>query len=270
MDENYIVPVYVLLDEGLRALNYQDHPQAKVHGAEILLVAVVAAKYFQSQHERALAICIQSGAIRRLSVSRYNRRLHQLADWLPALIQLLGELFAQGEIFIIDSFPLPVCKRVRAWRNRKVRGRAYCGYCAAKKEKFFGWRLHLICDARGIPVSFDVLPAAYADLTPIHELSFALPPASRLLGDKAYLAQADAATILAETGVVLVAARRKNMPPLPWADDWDLRHYRRRIETTYAQLAAMGLQRLHVRTQAGFDLKVCAGLLALAFVNFLY
>lgn len=26
---------------------------------------------------------------------------------------------------------------------RKVRGAEYCGYSAAKKEKVFGWRLHL-------------------------------------------------------------------------------------------------------------------------------
>ena len=41
---------------------------------------------------------------------------------------------------MIDSLPVPVCRRVHARRCRKVRGRAYCGYGAAKKEKFLGWR----------------------------------------------------------------------------------------------------------------------------------
>jgi hypothetical protein len=54
------------------------------------------------------------------------------------MLVLLGELFAKGEVFIIDSLPLPVVKRVRARRCKKVRGKAFCGYCAAKKEKFFG------------------------------------------------------------------------------------------------------------------------------------
>jgi len=53
----------------------------------------------------------------------------------------------------------------RARRCRKVRGKAYCGYCAAKREKFFGWRLHLIRSTDGIPVAFDLLPAAQQDLT---------------------------------------------------------------------------------------------------------
>jgi hypothetical protein len=34
-------------------------------------------------------------------------------------------------------------------------GRAFCGYCAAKHEKFFGWRLHLVCTAEGIPVALE-------------------------------------------------------------------------------------------------------------------
>jgi len=98
-------------------------------------------------------------------------------------------------------------RRVRAWRCRKVRGRAYCGYCAAKKEPFFGWRLHLVCTTGGVPVAYALLPASQHDLTPIHELLYRLPA------------------------------------------------------------EAMGLQRLRARTNAGFDLKVHASVLALACTN---
>jgi len=73
----------------------------------------------------------------------------------------LGEALAGGAIFIIDSMPLPVCRRARAWRCKKVRGAEYCGYCAAKRETFFGWRLHLVITPDGIPASFDLLPASF-------------------------------------------------------------------------------------------------------------
>ncbi len=72
---------------------------------------------------------------------------------------LIGELFNQLDVFIIDAMPIPACKRVRRQRCRKVQGRAYEGYCAAKQEYFFGWHLHLVCDANGIPISFELLPA---------------------------------------------------------------------------------------------------------------
>jgi hypothetical protein len=232
-------------------------------------VAIVAAKYFQNHHERALCVLVRMGDIPALSVSRFNRRLHALSDWLYGIAVLLGELFTEDEIYLIDSMPMPVCKRVRARRCKKVRGKEYCGYCAAKKEKFFGWRLHLICTHDGIPVSFDLLPAALHDLTPIHELTFPLPLGATVFGDKGYIAATDAQTILAQTGVRLVSVRRKNMAPNTWADDYDLRLYRKRIETLYSQLEAMGIQRLHARTNSGFELKSWASLIALAFTNIL-
>ena len=267
MNDTYIVTVYSVIDDLLKLHGYKDDVRSKVSAAEVLTVAVLAAKYFRNHHERALYILAKLGDIPHLSVSRFNRRLHALSDWLHGIVTLLGELFAQGEVFIIDSMPMPVCKRIRAWRCKKVRGKAYCGYCAAKREKFFGWRLHLICTAGGIPVAFDLLPAAEHDLTPIHELTVGLPAGASVLGDKGYISAPDARTILEETGVRLVSVRRKNMTPNRWADDFDLRLYRKRIETLYSQMEAMGVQHLHARTNLGFDLKAWATLLALAFTN---
>lgn len=267
MNDTYIVTAYSVIEDLLKAYGYQDDPRATVSAAEVLIVAVVAAKYFQNHHERALCILVKLGDIPPLSVSRFNRRLHALRDWLSGIVSLLGELFATGAAFIIDSMPLPVCKRVRARRCKKVRGKPYCGYCAAKREKFFGWRLHLICTADGVPVSFEMLPASEHDLTPIHELTVNLPAGASVFGDKGYISADDARTIFEETGVRLVSIRRHNMAPNTWADDFDLRLYRKRIETVYSQMEAMGIQRLHARTNFGFDLKAWATLLALAFTN---
>ena len=88
-----------------------------------------------------------------------------------------------------------------------------------------------------------------------------------MFGDKSYISADDARTIFEETSVRLVSIRRENMTPNTWADDFDLRLYRRRIETVYSQLEAMGIQRLHARTNSGIDLKAWASLIALAFTN---
>lgn len=94
-----------------------------------------------------------------------------------------------------------------------MRGKAYCGYCAAKREAFFGWRLHLVCTPTGVPVAFELLPGGLHDLTPIHELTYGLPEGAAAYTDKAYNAAADEATILADTGVRLVPTRKANMRP---------------------------------------------------------
>src|SRR5260221_2729899 len=159
MNDRYIVTTYVVIDDVLKAYGFADDRRAVGSAAEILTVGVIAAKYFQNHHERALCVMTRLGYVHSLSVSRFNRRLHALRDWLHGIVGVLTEMFAQGEAFIIDSMPLPVCKRARASRCKKVRGKAFCGYCAAKKEKIFGWRLHPIFPPQGIPVRFDMLPA---------------------------------------------------------------------------------------------------------------
>src|SRR5215210_4445175 len=256
MNATWIVTVFEVIDTTMLNLDHHSHVLTKVPDSEVLTVAVVAAKYFQNHHERALAMLqalhYLSGP---LSASRFNRRLHALADWLLFLAETLGEVLTRGEVFVIDSLPVPVCRRVRAWRCRKVRGRIYCGYCAAKDEKFFGWRLHLVCTPNGEPVRFTLLPASLHDLTPLHELADALPPDAKLFADKAYISADDAQAILAASGVRLIAQPRENMQPLDWWDEFDLRLYRHTIETVNSQLEKMGIERLYARTIAGFLLK---------------
>jgi hypothetical protein len=268
MNDIVIVTIYSIIDEVMQKLEHKSHVLAKVSDAEILTVAVVAACYFRNHQERTLYVMIGMGYLsHHISISRFNRRIHALSDWLGLIVEQLGNVFAGGESFILDSMPLPVCKRARARRCRKVRGRDYCGWCAAKREKFFGWRLHLLCTPDGLPVSFAMLPAAYHDLTPVHELTAYLPEGAAVYTDKAYLSAPDQASILALTGVRLIAKPRHNMQPLSWADDFDLRLYRHSIETRNSQLENMGILSLHARTNAGFEIKLCASVLALACIN---
>jgi len=98
--------------------------------------------------------------------------------------------------------PVPVCRRARG--GSAGRGRAFWGKCAAKRERFFGWRPHLVFTTSSVPVAFDLVPDGLHDLTPVHEPCYGLPAGATVYGDKGYNAGADEATMLAETGVRLV------------------------------------------------------------------
>ena len=167
MDATWIITAFVVIDTLMERLEHRSDVRSQVPDSEIITIAVVSAKYFGSNHERTVQVMRGCGYVSgRISVSRFNRRLHALAEWMAFIPTTLGEMFSHGEVFVIDSLPLPVCRRVRACRCGKVRGRTYCGKCAANKEKFFGWRLHLVCTPEGIPVRFAMLPASFHDLTP--------------------------------------------------------------------------------------------------------
>jgi len=267
MNDTYIVTVYVVLDDLLQVLHYQDDKRAALSAAEILTVAVVAAKFFQNHHERALYLLVQLGYLRAFSVSRFNRRLHALSEWLWQIAELVGEVLAKGQVYMVDTLPIPVCKRVRAKRCRKVQGKAFAGYCAAKQEHYFGWQLHLVCDAAGVPVAFELLPAAWDELVPIQELLAALPEGSQVVADKGYISQKDEILAHVYGGVRLIPTYRRNMRGNSPEDARLIRQHRSMIETVNSQLEKMGLQRLHVRTNTGVALKVLASLIALAFTN---
>jgi hypothetical protein len=147
----------VVVEDVLNLRGYEDDSRAQVKAAEILTVAILAGKYFENHQARALGVLIGMGYIRRISESRFNRRLHQLGAVLEAVVQIVSDLL-RG-VYVIDAMSVAVCKRVRAKRCRKLQGRDFYGYCASKEEHFFGWHLHLVCDAQGAPVAFDLLPA---------------------------------------------------------------------------------------------------------------
>src|SRR4051812_4457472 len=114
MNDKVIVTIYSIIDDVMKTLEHESHVLAKVSDAEILTVAVVAACYFRNHQERTLCVMIGMGYLsQRISISRFNRRVHALSDWLGLIMEQLGQVFAQGESFILDSMPLPVCKRVR-------------------------------------------------------------------------------------------------------------------------------------------------------------
>lgn len=121
MNEEVIITALVMLDDVMRELGHESHRLSRVSDGEVLLIGVVAALYFRNHHERALCVMQGMGYVTgKLSVSRFNRRLHGLSDWLRLIAEQLMSLFTEGQAFILDSMPLPVCKRVRARRCRKV------------------------------------------------------------------------------------------------------------------------------------------------------
>ncbi len=91
-----------------------------------------------------------------------------------------GDVFAHGQAticdVIIDRRLVPVCKRVRARRCRTIRERDDGGRGPAKREKFFSWRLHLVCTPDGLPFAFTLLRGSYHD--PSMNLTVELPDGS--------------------------------------------------------------------------------------------
>jgi len=129
------------------------------------------------------------------------------------LLELLSDMLSTSTIYIVDGMPIPFCRRARATRCTKVHGAQYDRTGHAKNERYFGWKLHLICDSAGIPARFVLCPACPYDTTAVDDLTCTLPFGSVLLGDRGYVSEPLRHQLDARYGVTMIAMHCANMTP---------------------------------------------------------
>lgn len=111
--------------------------------------------------------------------------------------------------FIIDSFPLAVCKfaRARYCKSFPSYGADY-GKCSSKKETYFGYKVHALITLEGYIVAFEITPASTDDREGLRDM---VENQSDLviLGDKGYVGE-NLAPEMKEQGICLMALKRSN------------------------------------------------------------
>lgn len=270
--DTQIVFVYCLCDDLLKALQHWEDPQCRVSDAEILTTALVAALYFGGHFKRARELLHEQGYLPRpLSASRFTRRVHRCAHLLMPLFHVLAGLGYQlnlESVYIIDSFPLPVCDNIRIRRCRRYQGDAWRGYQASKRRYFYGLKIHLLVTAQGQPVEFFLTPGADSDAKALKQYAFDLPENATITGDKAYN-DYGYEDLLQDVGLHLVPLRKKNSKrPLDPAVHYLMSTARHAVETTGSLIERLLPKHIHAVTAAGFELKVGLFILACS-LNFI-
>lgn len=134
-----IITIYCLCEEYLAAIRYRDDRQATLSTAEVMTVALVAARFFKGCLESSRQFLVEQSYMRQmLSKSRLNRRLHAIPEglWL-GLFALLAESAKRlnpDQAYVVDSLPVPVCDNIRISRCRLYQDEAYRGYIASKRR----------------------------------------------------------------------------------------------------------------------------------------
>ena len=169
----------------------------------------------------------------------------------------------------MDTFPVPVCRNIRIKRCKIYKNtKTHRGYCASKKEYFYGLKVCLIVTEAGQPVEFCLVPGAVADIRALRSMDLNLPDGSTLIADGGFLDTAFERELQAEADVELIAARRKNMKEqLEPCLAYICRTVRKRVETTFSQLTERMARSIHAVTPQGFELKTCLTILAFSLVG---
>lgn len=270
--DTQIIVVFCLCADMLKALHHQEDKQRQMSDAEIMTTALVAMLYFKGNFCLSSRFLYEGRYIpRMLSRSRFNRRLHAIADLFLTLFLQLGEQWKAlnaNSIYVIDSFPIAVCDNYRIRRSRIYQGEDWRGYIPSKKRYFYGVRIHILVIEKGEPVEFFLAPGAMNDTSALALYNFDLPESSLITGDKAYN-DYTIEDLMKQTGVILLPMRKKNsLRPLPPFVFYFQSTIRKIIETTGSLIERLLPKSIHAVTAQGFELKVALFVVACS-INFL-
>ena len=82
--------------------------------------------------------------------------------WVKEKIQvaLSKDSSKDQDLYLFDGFPIPLCHIKRYQRSRNpLKTEGAVGYCAAKDEKYFGFKGHLLVTQKGVAHSMTIAAA---------------------------------------------------------------------------------------------------------------
>lgn len=273
--------VYAMIDEYLKESKQHCQKRASAVGlpvkltdCEIIFVFITACLEHGGNCTKALAALKRHGLIKQtLDKSQFNRRLHALSSLIFEILCMFSHLAkADNSSFAIDSFPVPVCKNIRIQSCRLLKGKAYHGYNASKREYFYGYKVHLITAADGRIVEFEFSPGACDDRMAFGLLGFDLSAGSEVFADKIYNCYQAEEDLKEEAHIHFQPIRKANSRK---ADNTYLlnrlkQRQRRHIETDISVLENLFPRKIHAVTANGFLLKLLGFMIAHHFCFYLY
>jgi hypothetical protein len=183
----------------------------------------------------------------RSNFIRQAANLHAIKRMLQG--HLAADLGAfEDRLHIIDGLPIPICKFSRAHFSRIFKGQAAYGYCATKKERYYGFKGHLVISSIGVITAATFTAANVDERDVCPELVERIK--GLLLGDKG-LIRPELQAFLSLKELYLQTPLRNNMEEtrsqafLGW-----MKGTRRLIETVIGQLA----DRFHIERIRARDL----------------
>ena len=208
--------------------------------SDLELVALnITAEYMSINSELQLFRCI-SGTVLDGKIERsvYNKRKRKLLPYIEKIRETLSNKFSDfTDVFIVDSTPIEICKISRANRS------AICttdeikpsfGYCAAQKSRYFGYKLHAVCDKNGIFHSFDFSPANVHDVNYLNDIKENFQNCL-LIGDRGYISKEIQMDLFNYSRINLSVPMRKNQHDFVEFSRMKSK-IRKRIETNISQL----------------------------------
>lgn len=174
----------------------------------------------------------------RIERTVYNKRKRTLFSFIEKIRETLSSKFSEfTDVFVVDSAPIEICKISRANRSAicsTAEIKPAFGYCASQKTRYFGFKLHAVCDKNGIFHSFDFTPANIHDVNYLNDIRENFQNCL-LIGDRGYISKELQLDLFNYSNIELSVPMRKNQHDfVPFSKTRS--KIRKRIETNISQL----------------------------------
>jgi hypothetical protein len=217
--ETLIITIFVLVDdwyqiEGQALKRVSPGAKPEMSDSEILTLALVM-DYLPFPGETQFIGFIRANYgdwfPQLLDQSQFNRRLRKLGRMLEMLRRKWVKQLGVGslESCVIDTKPIPIMGYRRSKKQSDFYGSADYGYCAARKMKYFGYKLVMLSTLEGIPIAYDLV-AANTDERQAVEAVLELVQGCDIYGDKGFIGQDWQEEIISSTGNRIWTIQRCN------------------------------------------------------------
>jgi len=242
-----------------------------------MLTLMLAIDFFEFSSERRyhafIAANYRALFPHLLDQSQYNRRARSLRYLLNELRRAWAtDLGVQWEKhFLLDTTPVIVGGYRRDKSPSDFRGSADYGYCAARRLKYFGYKLVMLTTLNGTPYSFELVPANTDERDAADEILDTLPAGSNAWSDKGFISE-DWQAYWQRQGIYVWTAKRDNQHQQnPPQFDQLLNQVRERIEGAFDLLKEGGrsVEKTLAMTVEGVCARIIAKITSLTFRLFL-
>lgn len=269
-----IIAIYCLLDDYILSIGHQDWVNVKLSTSEVMLINVIGMRFFYGNVDTARKFLIEHKYIRNtLSKSALNRRIHRIpTGWWEGVFEFIQRLRNHGRLpleYIVDAFPVSVCRNIRIRNCRIYQGEEFRGYNVSKREWFYGLKVTVIASRDGCPLRVILCPGSEHDSVPFKLMDLELPEGSELYGDSAYVDYEHQDMLEEVHKIRLIPQPKSNsLRPIGLHDYVNLKHIRGFIEGAFGVISRLLPRKIHATTPQGFEIKVLGFLIAAA-TNFL-
>lgn len=268
--EDEIIKIFFAIDEKLKSFEHKNHYNTEITDSEIITLMVLKVMWTMRSDKhfhRLIKERFSDFFPKMIEYSRYMKRVKILSYIAFKLIEEFS-FEDRDDLYIIDTKPIPLLEKERANRSilvkmfKQWRIKPGYGYCAARKIRYYGFKLVALWN-KGNIVSYTLVNANASEQECLMELIKRNNLKDiKIFGDKGFIMKIEDKNELLKSNIIVEAIPRKNMKLI--VKDLSFKKYKRKgIETCFSTLKdSFSIEHIVLRSVWGFTCSINTMILA--------